>query len=466
MENRSSVARLQPDSSGLQAVLDPTLEVTPGDGMILVSSEGLAKPEEQSQSATLVPTEENISEAQKKPRRRRYYIIGAVAAALIILGAVLGGVLGSRKKAQTEVYSMTTAEQVPSHSRLAFSSWHDSTGFVRHIFYQEANGTLQSCMSRGVSPDLESIERTPWGRETNLSPDYRAQNMSGLATGLTIQDSNGNGNGKALQVEAFYLNTTNFVNGIVYGRSFQYIGDSINYKDYQALEGSSLAAYWPYVLFQSRVGQLQISKYASGWTTQMSSIRARHRSVIAVVPTSRNYTEVSTAGRIAVFYASSNNLLSVWEDPLGMGQGTKFANQTAWNSSFPKILLYPSSSLAALAVAASSDDADSKIHTFVLYQDQDSKIQQLRREGAGNDWQMSTPGAFNNADNLTSIACVTGPTWINGFTPDDKPNEVTDPDRLLEPASNLTRCVFLSGGHLMETRLDGVDWAPPTPVDC
>ncbi|CAH0025438.1 unnamed protein product, partial [Clonostachys rhizophaga] len=454
-----------PESSGLQAVLDPTLEVTPpDDGMIPVSSGGLMKPEGQPQSATLVPTEENISEAQKKPRRRRYYIIGAVAVVLIILGAVLGGFLGLRKIAQTEVYYTTSIAKVPRYSRLAFSSWHDSKGFVRHVFYQEANGTLRSCMSTGVSLDLDSVDSS-WEQAANLSPDYRAQNMSGFATGLTIQDSNGNGNGKALQVVAFYLNTTNFVNAVDYGRSFQYISDSINYKAYQALEGSSLAAYWPYVLFQSRLGLLQVIKYASGWTTQISSIRARDRSAIAVVPTSRNYTEVSTAGRIAVFYEDQDMKLSVWEDPLGMGQGTKFANQTAWNSSFPDIKLY-GSPIAALAVAASSDDADSKIHTFVLYYGRDDKIQQLRREGAENDWQLSTPGAFKYADPLTSIACVTGPAWMNGLTPDEKPNEVRDSDRLLEPASDLTRCVFLSGGNVMETRLDGVDWASPTPVYC
>lgn len=39
-----------------------------------------------------------------------------------------------------------------------------------------------------------------------------------------------------LQVVAFYLNTTNFVNAIDYGRSF--IRDSINDKDYQAMGGA------------------------------------------------------------------------------------------------------------------------------------------------------------------------------------------------------------------------------------
>ncbi|CAG9946824.1 unnamed protein product [Clonostachys rosea f. rosea IK726] len=318
-------------------------------------------------------------------------------------------------------------------------------------------------MSTGVSTSLESVEYSRWEQATNLSPDYRAQNLSGLATSLTIQDSNGNGNGKALQVEAFYLNTTNFVNAINYGRSFQYIRDSINDKDYQASDGSGLAAYWPYVLFQSRAGFLQVIKYASGWTTQISSIKPRDQSPIAVVPTSRNYTEISTAGRIAVFYESVDSKLSVWEDPLGMGQGTKFANQTAWNSSFPDIDLY-GLSITALAVAASSDHSDDKIHTFVLYPDRGGKIQQLRREGAENDWQLSTPGAFKVADPHTRIACVTGPTWVNALTAADQPNEVTDVDRLLEPASNLTRCVFLSGGNLLETRLDGVDWAPPMLV--
>lgn len=190
MERRTSVARSQPDSSGLQAVLDPTLEVTPGDGMIPVSSGGLAKPEGQFQSATLVPTDENISEAQKKPRRRRYYIIGAVVAVLIILGAVLGGVLGSRKAVRRDAPSTTLDEDVRGGLPFAFSSWHDSKGYVRHIFWQAGNGTLQSCMST-------RLDSSPWQR-TNLSLEHPAQNRSGIATGLTIQDSNRNGNGKAV----------------------------------------------------------------------------------------------------------------------------------------------------------------------------------------------------------------------------------------------------------------------------
>ncbi|KAK7222091.1 hypothetical protein V2G26_010094 [Clonostachys chloroleuca] len=179
MERRTSVARSQPDSSGLQAILDPTLEVTPGDGMIPVSSGGLAKPEGQFQSATLVPTDENISEAQKKPRRRRYYIIGAVVAVLIILGAVLGGVLGSRKAVRRDAPSTTLDEDVRGGLPFAFSSWHDSKG--PHY--------------SGFQPQ--------WEWESFV---------------------------------AFYLNTTNFVNAIDYGRSF--IRDSINDKDYQAMGGA------------------------------------------------------------------------------------------------------------------------------------------------------------------------------------------------------------------------------------
>ena len=65
-------------------------------------------------------------------------------------------------------------------------------------------------------------------------------------------------------------------------------------------------------------------------------------------------------------------------------------------------------------------------------------------------WNTAQPGALANADNGTSIACLTMPTTerdINNLT------------LQLEQASGESRCYFQRDGHVREVVLNGTDWA-------
>uniref|UniRef100_A0A8H7K6M3 Fucose-specific lectin n=1 Tax=Bionectria ochroleuca TaxID=29856 RepID=A0A8H7K6M3_BIOOC len=488
-----------PDSSGLQVVHDSTApEVRPDEGKILygfygpdaakLASDGSTFPSDgrtittdgrtiDGRAASFDPAaapEAVREEPSPKSHRRMYIIIGVLVAIVVILAAVLGGVLGSRaaqsnksssdnsssnsssdqrsstSTASTASSSPTTAPSqvaIAPKSHLAAVAWQADGSFTRFLFYQDSNGTLRQSLAAGSG----SVDKAAWENPGKLTPEYSVKNNTGIAVSLLPMITSD----PTVQVEMFFLNDSSVVNGINYVRSNGFNPDSVNNETFKnAIDGSDLAAYWPYVAYQSIDSVLQLIIYP--WKNKDLKIRAKRGSRLALIPTSRNFTEIQDSGRWALVYQNEDGKIITLEDPANQGARKTYPDQDDsskwWDSSFPNIVANDLASIAAFSVAASSSDASKKeINAYILYQDDSGTIQQIFRDGEKNEWQESTPDAFKGADKGTSISCATTPTWTWPTIPELG-------ERLLEPVSDLNSCFFLKGGAVMEARLDGTSW--------
>ncbi|VUC32460.1 unnamed protein product [Clonostachys rosea] len=484
-----------PDSSGLQVVPDSTApEVRPEEGKILygfygphaskLPSDGSTFPSDgrtittdgrtiDGRAASFDPAtapEPVQQEPSPKSHRRMYIIIGVLVAIVVILAAVLGGVLGSRaahssndsssdssssdqgsstSTASTASSSPTTVSSqvaIAPKSHLATVAWQADGSFTRFLFYQDSNGTLRQSLASGSG----SVEKAGWASPSKLTPEYSVKNNTGIAVSLLPMITGD----PTVQAEMFYLNDSSVVNGINYIRSGGFNPDSVNNETFKnAIDGSDLAAYWPYVAYQSIDGILQLIIFP--WKIKDLKIRAKHGSRLALIPTSRNFTEIQNSGRWALVYQNEDGKIITLEDPANQGARTTYADQDDsskwWDSSFPNIVTDELASIAAFSVAASSDSSKKEINAYILYQDDSGTIQQIFRDGEKNEWQESTPDAFKGADKGTSISCATTPTWSWPSVPELG-------ERLLESVSDLNSCFFMKGGAVMEARLDGTSW--------
>ncbi|KAH7308009.1 hypothetical protein B0I35DRAFT_442650 [Stachybotrys elegans] len=83
---------------------------------------------------------------------------------------------------------------------------------------------------------------------------------------------------------------------------------------------------------------------------------------------------------------------------------------------------------------------------FFLYLDENNDIQQLSNDGGG--WTPSSPEVMRGVDEGTDIAC------INRVFEDLDPQFFEPPP----PETNLARCYFQRGGHVVEVQLQSDVW--------
>lgn len=118
------------------------------------------------------------------------------------------------------------------------------------------------------------------------------------------------------------------------------------------------------------------------------------------------------------------------------------------DTGFPLISLAPGGSFAAFATTR-PDSSEGLVNTYVLYQEPSSRISMVYLDNK-SQWLITHPEALSNADNGTSIACVTMPMTLR---------DADGNDLRLELASNHTnRCYFQRAGHVIEVAMTGTDW--------
>ncbi|CAG9986446.1 unnamed protein product [Clonostachys byssicola] len=430
----------QPDYSGLQVAPNPvesSPEVVSGEEKIIYSYEALkhddtlyspkkelplAPDHPPATTPTTAPTTKD-----KKRWPRKYYIIGAIAVVIVILSATLG-----------------VSQLLPG--RLLTSDG----GFVRYAVYNAPrNGSLAYSMSTGSGAPDDS----KWEKAMSLKPQYPAANGTPIAISQLRQYAGD----VTYQLEVFYLNKTNRINGENHNRAKGWGHDGINEKGFTALPESDLSAYWPYLVYQSREVSLQMVIWTGKFDSSDLSIRPARGSQLGLVPTTRNYTKMATHGRIGLFYQDEASKLIAFENSLKtkIPEGDKDANVTdvVWNSTFPDIRLPNTGHFTVFSVASDSNKTADTVDTLVLYGDDSQKIQQVWRNGTENTWETSTPDAFQDIDEWSKIACVTPPMWTNA-----------EEQMRLAFASDLTRCFFQGSGRLMEVQFDGAAWKAPKEV--
>jgi hypothetical protein len=103
-------------------------------------------------------------------------------------------------------------------------------------------------------------------------------------------------------------------------------------------------------------------------------------------------------------------------------------------------------SFTAFSVAHSNATANEQADVYVLYQNEAGDLEQVSTTDNGKNWVESSPKALRGCDVGTKITCTSIETIRVGKA------------RILEPASDMTRCYFFRAGRLSEAQFNGKDW--------
>ncbi|KAK3342031.1 hypothetical protein B0T25DRAFT_357290 [Lasiosphaeria hispida] len=415
-----------------------------------------------------------------RPRRRRkwWLIIGGVVALVVVIAAVLGGVLGSRLTA-TQTGDGSSAEgagaQTPTLTAPTGSPTATATGLPQlaragspltvtamrktdggldiMLYYQDKDNTLgyARCDTSRVLKGNESCWKTN-GTFHTFSNAKTQMAVTNLVWETRFKP----------QTQLFYTGSQNRMLGTSFNDQSNppIIEDSINNKQYTTGPDSSVAAYWPWSIYQNaEAGLVHIRNNppafigpSDTWDQSTINITALAGSKIAMVPVSTNATRIAGKGGYGVFYQSLDSRLSAAVTHLFELDSTY---PLSWPTNLPLITLPKRNAIAAFSTARQSD-ALQRVDTHVLYLDAESNINMLYTDSSTDppNWRTAQPAALRGVDAGTNIACTTMSTSSR--------NEAFN-EMMLEPVSEDVRCYFQKGGKLMEGKLmegklDGVDW--------
>ncbi|OCK74086.1 hypothetical protein K432DRAFT_364028 [Lepidopterella palustris CBS 459.81] len=237
------------------------------------------------------------------------------------------------------------------------------------------------------------------------------------------------------QVELFFLDSENRLNEWSWDITDSTLGTSGSLTPYTIPTGSDsrLASYWPFIIYQDAgLGLHEVvydCRFPGCWFNRTLNQTGYDGADIVIVPAQQNLREMNI-----IYQRGDQKLMSLDRNS---------TNGNLSTASTFSIDLPAAASFAALTVVRPSSD-DAALDTYILYQDSAGMINVIWNNDASG-WQgPETFPAFNDADNGTSIACLTQAAF---FT-----------DTPLQSNSPLSRCYFQVNGALREVRLDGSDW--------
>ncbi|KAK8097474.1 hypothetical protein PG984_016613 [Apiospora sp. TS-2023a] len=368
-------------------------------------------------AGSLAATDTPAATKANRSRRRLWIILGAIAFVVVVVGAAVGGVLGSR--AARPPPSNTPSDQVGANSsnsttplatirfgsRLAVTGWRDGSGgnwYIR-LFYQGPDQLLRYS-------NISSLE-TGWNKNPTLldKMEYKAKPNTSLAAATSVE------NAEAGEWKLFYFDDSSTIRQQIFPTGVKDTGKSgdLNSFPQEAAPGSRLGAYWPFVLSQDLGGS------CGGRAT--GARRTGSATPISTSPPPPARASSSFPRRPRDI---SNNLNG--------------------------LTIPPDSPLAAFTVARStsqSNDPNSYVNTYILYVDAQGAVNIIWQNDQSG-WQGPRQyAAFQGADQGTDLACLTPAAW------DGSGVEVSS-------SYDMSRCYFQAGGagQVREVQFDGTDW--------
>ncbi|KAJ4287051.1 hypothetical protein N0V88_007817 [Collariella sp. IMI 366227] len=411
----------------------------------------------------------------KTGRKRLWIIVGAAIAVVVIAGAVLGGVFGSRaakssadasasqtdgsgdqdsdssNKPPVDPPSNTTSgpQMVRKGSSLSVTGWRRPDGSLeRFLFYQGVDGALHysRCDTNLLTAGNES---TCW--QEPVSFDSFANASTPLAASTILFREN-----FMPQVELFYIGFKNRFFGVSFNEKATppVSEDSVNTKKIITHVNSSVAAYWPWTIYQNPEGVLyhvrnlqdRDFRASSYWDNNRINITALTGSRLAVVPMSTHFDRIAIKGGYAVFYQDVNEKLAVSVTDLTSPE-LKADYALSWPVEIPDITLPERTPMAGFSVARKGDDKG-RVETYLLYLGPARNINVLYTDSSVSpvQWRRKKPEAMQGADENTDISCLTMASTLHNTEDEEGP--------LPEPADDTMRCYFQRGGKVVEVKLD------------
>ncbi|KAK7970054.1 hypothetical protein PG996_001508 [Apiospora saccharicola] len=405
-----------------------------------------------------------------KLRRRPWLLwVGGAIALLVVVGAVIGGVLGSRKspEGESQAASKPSSSALPGaaggtsednvappkslrmHSRLAATAWRDTThtNYTLRLFYQGPDNAL-----RFVENTSENKNWT--GTATLDTLDYAPRPSGAIAAGVYLDSD-------IWQWNLFYIDKDATIRSQkfdVEGKKIGVKGAGSSMNDYpiKVDPESKISIYFPYVMSQDAdnklrytrmLGQNRANLSAPWWVneTSMNAVGTRNTPVV-MLPLAQKY--IDPAGFIYC-EAQSGRLAAGTNDNIKNG-GDIVSDNLPWNQGARGLGDLPAvpegSPLAGFTVGRTYDA--SKMNTYILYLDDRDTVQVVWQDDDTKGWQgPQTFDALGEAEPGTDIACATQGSWDSSGIKVSK-------------EQNLNRCFFQEKGtgRLKEVWFDGLDW--------
>ncbi|KAI0971465.1 hypothetical protein F4678DRAFT_85102 [Xylaria arbuscula] len=380
----------------------------------------------------------NLIEKSFKGRHGRLILIGIGILILIVVGAVVGGVVGSRRSdsvsstatpgtptspsSSSPTSAVTSSRPIQSNSGLAVAGWRTQNDYFDfRVFYQDQDDDLRfsEYQSDGAG----------WGNSTKVD---REDVMLNTTLGATvILEMN------PPQYELFFHNTSSLVTGNNFRDRVTRLGgdfDSIDNYPLLAHTRSRLSTYWPYIVLQRPNGTLQVVNWIGTdptlWKNQSLEIVASEGTSLAVIPLSSSYQAPYKA---ALVYRRTDGILALHSLEYGTaGSGLQTVEiGGSYESSF-----------GAFAVAR-ENDLNKGTNMYILYQTESNDLEYVYFKG--DSWELgSSSDVLKNADPSTDITCLTESIW--------------DGLAAMSSTYDMSRCYFYSRGQIKQVQFNGSLW--------
>ncbi|KAM6478336.1 hypothetical protein HDV62DRAFT_190439 [Trichoderma sp. SZMC 28011] len=421
------------------------LEVVNGD---LLNESSKIKAENEAAAAAI-----GHNTPQKNARRRLMWIaIAIVVLVVVIVAAVVGGVLGSRNhhnsSASSESSSTPTssASSTPSSSSSSSPSaiysksslgvtgwWETTSSYNIRLAYQGNDGQLRMI---GYSSN-----NNKWSAVSTYNVDPEPKMGTPIATccynstfysgGKVTSDNN------YTQIDIFYQGKQDYINEWIIREEKYPVVTTTDTKGtidplaYKAGPNTRIATYWPSVIFQNEVNQLEEAYFStkSVWSQQLLNLSSTNHSALVEVP----YWGGRTGSANFIYQRDDGRLFA--ESRVNSSVGAA--------ADAPPDIIPSQTSIGAFAIPKNTQQ-DSLMNTYILWRNDTGAIQMTKNDD-NNGWQTSsTPDALGSPDEGTDIACLTATNYV--VTP-------------IQSKFDMARCYYLVKGKVREIKYDGSTWS-------
>ncbi|KAK1254112.1 hypothetical protein MKX08_008107 [Trichoderma sp. CBMAI-0020] len=393
---------------------------------------------------------------QKGPGKKKLWIIvGAVVLVVVVVAAVVGGVVGSRHHNSTTTASTSsdpsstssspsssTPSPTPSSTspNAAYSSssiavtgwWTTTSSYSIRLFYQGKDGHLR-LIGYDSTDGMWSTVTTLSGPDVKLgSPIATCNYNTTVYFGSAVNSGN-----NYTQIDVFYVDKLGQIQEWEVqehpGAATNNLNGTISSLGLKPGPNSRLATYWPSLIFQDDLNQLQETYFttSSKWLQNPLNISPQNHSALAEI----------------VYSASSarkggGNFIYQGGDQKLQAEG-RSSSTTSLKADAPAVAIPSESPIGAFSVPRNSQ-TDSPMNTYILWQNKTDGVQ-ITWMDDDKGWQTtSAPDSFGNPDKGTDITCLMPSAF--SFTP-------------LQSKYDMARCYYLVDGRIREVKYDGSNWS-------
>lgn len=313
------------------------------------------------------------------------------------------------------------------------------------MFYQDADHKVYQSIYDSSKPAVDNSYWAPPVGYSTFSTDSTRLAVTQIIYGSAFNP----------QTEVFYIGEGAQVLGINMNsiNTPPVDDDSIGKVHLTAAPGTSIAAYWPWLVYQDSRGMIREVRDrllggfspAAEWDNKDLNITGLSGTRLALVPVYSSFSLIAVRGGYGIVYQGQDNgLYAVVHDLPNVPDDQMVLS---WNKEFPKTIIPKNAAFTAFSTARASDPLQ-RVNTYVLYVDASSNINVVYVD-SDSGWKTSKPSVLQGVDKDTDIACITLAT---------SPVNVAGSAVNLQPPSNESRCYFQRGGNVIEAVTDGTNW--------